>query len=35
MKGKMILHEGWDDPLPDDIIESFYSMRGLEDFEKK
>ena len=35
MKGKMILHEGWDDPLPDDIIEEFYSMRGLEDFEKK
>ena len=35
MKGKMILHEGWDDPLPDDIIESFYSMQGLEDFEKK
>ena len=35
MKGKMILHEGWDDPLPDDVIEEFYSMRGLEDFEKK
>jgi prevent-host-death family protein len=35
MKGKMVLHEGWDDPLPDDIIEEFYSMRGLEDFEKK
>ena len=35
MKGKMILHEGWDDPLPDDIIDEFYSMRGLEDFEKK
>ena len=35
MKGKMILHEGWDDPLPDDIIDSFYSMQGLEDFEKK
>ena len=35
MKGKMILHEGWDDPLPDDIIEEFYSMRGLEDFEIK
>ena len=35
MKGKMILHEGWDDPLPDDIIESFYSMQGLEEFEKK
>ena len=26
MKGKMELPEGWDDPLPDDIIESFYSM---------
>ena len=35
MKGKMILHEGWEDPLPDDIIEEFYSMRGLEDFEIK
>jgi prevent-host-death family protein len=35
MKGKMILHEGWDDPLPDEIIDSFYSMQGLEEFEKK
>ena len=35
MKGKMTLPEGWDDPLPDDIIDSFYSMQGLEDFEKK
>jgi len=35
MKGKMVLHEGWDAPLPDDIIEEFYSMRGLEEFEKK
>ena len=35
MKGKMILHEGWDDPWPDDFIESFYSMRGLEEWEKK
>jgi len=35
MKDKMVLHEGWEDPLPDDIIEEFYSMRGLEDFEKK
>jgi len=26
MKGKMILNEGWDDPLPDEIIDSFYSM---------
>jgi hypothetical protein len=29
------LPKGWDDPLPDEIIESFYSMRGLEDFKKK
>jgi len=35
MKGKMDLPEGWDAPLPDDIIEEMYSMRGLEDFEKK
>ena len=35
MKGKMKLSDGWDDPLPDDIIESFYSMQGLEEFEKK
>ncbi|MCL2127273.1 MAG: hypothetical protein FWH38_03370 [Treponema sp.] len=35
MKGLMELPEGWDDPLPDDIIDSFYSMRGLEDFEVK
>ena len=35
MKGKMVLHEGWDDPLPDDIIESFYNSPGLEEFEKK
>ena len=35
MKGKITFHEGWDDPLPDDIIEEMYSMRGLEDFEKK
>ena len=32
MKGKMELYEGWDDPLSDDEIESFYSMQGLEDF---
>ena len=32
MKGKMVLPEGWDDPLPDDIIESFYSMKGFEEF---
>jgi len=35
MREKMELPEGWDDPLPDEIIESFYSMQGLEDFEKK
>ena len=29
------LPEGWEDPLPDDIIESFYNMQGLEDFEIK
>jgi antitoxin (DNA-binding transcriptional repressor) of toxin-antitoxin stability system len=35
MRGKIELPEGWDDPLPDDIIESFYSMQGLEDFAVK
>ena len=35
MKGKMILNEGWEDPLPDEIIDAFYSMKGLEEFEKK
>ena len=35
MKGKIIFHDGWDDPLPDDIIDAFYSMEGLEEFEKK
>jgi len=34
MKGKMELPEGWDAPLPDDIIESFYSMKGFEEFAK-
>ena len=29
------LPEGWDDPWPDEFIESFYSMQGLEEFEKK
>ena len=33
MKGKIELPKGWDDPLPDDIIESFYSMQGLEGFK--
>ena len=35
MKGEIELPDGWDDPLPDDIIDSFYSMQGLEEFEKK
>jgi antitoxin (DNA-binding transcriptional repressor) of toxin-antitoxin stability system len=36
MKGKITFHEGWDDPLPDDIVDIMYnSMQGLEDFEKK
>ena len=34
MKGKMELNEGWDAPLPEDIVNEFYSIRGLEDFEK-
>ena len=35
MRGKMNLPECRDEPLPDDIIESFYSMQGLEEFVKK
>ena len=35
MKGKIVFHEGWDDPLPDEIIDLFYSMKGFEEFEKK
>jgi antitoxin (DNA-binding transcriptional repressor) of toxin-antitoxin stability system len=35
MKGKMKLPEGWDDPLPKDIIDSFYSMRGMKEFMAK
>ncbi|MCL1813834.1 MAG: type II toxin-antitoxin system prevent-host-death family antitoxin [Treponema sp.] len=31
MKEKMVLHEGWDDPLPDDIVDAFYSMEDFED----
>ena len=27
--------DGWDEPLSDDIIDSFYSMQGLQDFAKK
>ncbi|MDR0448330.1 MAG: type II toxin-antitoxin system Phd/YefM family antitoxin [Treponema sp.] len=34
LRGKMELPEGWDDPLPEDIIESFYSIRGFEEFGK-
>ena len=33
MKGKITYNEGWDDPLPDDIIDSFYNSKGLEDYE--
>jgi prevent-host-death family protein len=29
------LPEGWEDPLPDGVIESFYSMQGLEEWEIK
>jgi antitoxin (DNA-binding transcriptional repressor) of toxin-antitoxin stability system len=29
------LPEGWDDPLPGEVIKSFYSMQGLEDFADK
>ena len=35
MKGKMNLPDGWDDPLPDDIIDLFYNSKGLEEFENK
>jgi len=35
MKGKITFNEGWDDPLPDDIIDEMYSMRGFEEFMKK
>ena len=35
MKGKIAFRKGWKDPLPDDMIDLFYSMRGLEEFEKK
>jgi antitoxin (DNA-binding transcriptional repressor) of toxin-antitoxin stability system len=31
----MILPQGWDGPLSDDVLGSFFQMRGLEDFEKK
>jgi len=35
MKEKIKLNEGWDDPLPDEIIDLFYSMKGFEEYEKK
>jgi prevent-host-death family protein len=35
MKGKIEFLEGWDDPLPDDIIDLFYNSKGLEEFENK
>jgi len=36
MKGKMVLPEGWDDPIPDEIIDiMMYSMQGLEDWDHK
>jgi len=35
MKGELELADGWDAPLPDDIIDSFYSMQSLQEFEKK
>jgi antitoxin (DNA-binding transcriptional repressor) of toxin-antitoxin stability system len=27
--------EGWDDPLPAEVIDSFYNMRGFEEFAAK
>ncbi|MCL2792069.1 MAG: type II toxin-antitoxin system prevent-host-death family antitoxin [Spirochaetaceae bacterium] len=35
MKGQMELPEGWDDPLPDEIIDLFYSDEDWEEFIKK
>ena len=35
MKGKMVLHEGWEDPLPDEIIDLFYNSTCLEEYENK
>jgi len=35
MRGKIKFYKGWDDPLPDDIIDSFYNSKGLEEFENK
>jgi len=31
MKDKMVLPDGWDDPLPDDIIDLFYNSEGFDD----
>ena len=30
LKGKLNLSEGWDDPLPDEIIDSFYNTQDSE-----
>ena len=35
MKGKIKLSKGWDSPLPDEIIDSFYSDEDWEGFIKK
>jgi antitoxin (DNA-binding transcriptional repressor) of toxin-antitoxin stability system len=35
MRGKIVFHEGWEDPLPDEIIDLFYNSKGLEEFETK
>jgi len=35
MRGKIVFHEGWADPLSDDIIDLFYNSKGLEEFENK
>jgi len=35
MKGELELPDGWNDPLPADIVDSFYSMQGLQEFERK
>ena len=35
LRGIIDLPKGWDDPLPDDIIDLFYNSKGLEEWEKK
>ena len=35
MKGKITFYKGWDDPLPDEIIDLFYNSKGLEEWEVK